>query len=151
MVWSHLLYDKLFSNNICMLIIDLLYVTQFLNNIYVAFVVPDTGSSRKSRNMFICFLQETLTHVIDRHDIQLDSVQRDLGIMTPDMTQFGYNDSRHDHVSTASSRPGETHCHSQSSLYSQSLQLGMQVWQAVLILPQPTQRDKIGVSQLFTQ
>ena len=88
MVWSHLLYDKLFSNNICMLIIDLLYVTQFLNSIYVAFVVPDTGSSRKSRNMFIYFLQETLTHVIDRHDIQLDSVQRDLGIMTPDMIMF---------------------------------------------------------------
>ena len=38
--------------------------------------------------MLICFLQYALTHVIARHEIQLDSVQWDYGIMSPDMIMF---------------------------------------------------------------
>jgi len=44
---------------------------------------------KKSDNMLICFLQYALTHVITRHDIQVDSVRWD--------SMVGY-------VSTASSR-----------------------------------------------
>jgi len=45
----------------------------------MVFVVPDICSSKKSSNMFICFLQYTLTQVIAQHDIQLDNVQRERG------------------------------------------------------------------------
>ena len=93
MLWSHLFYVALFSSNIYVLVIYLLYATQIVNNICMVFVVPEIRFFQKSNN--ICFLQHALTHVIAWHGIQLDSVQWDHR-----SSVVGY----HDHVSTASSQ-----------------------------------------------